>query len=175
MPMHTWALTAGEIILVNAKNKSYILLRNIDLTGIKSLTYEYSAEKRSGEIVVRIESLGGPVISKVDFTPTGGENNHQTLTSKIDKPISGRHHVYIIFQNQEKTMDDLCKLWTFSFNQLRFQTRSLFLILSKHENRTIQLFVPCLLVLLSCGSDDPSDNQRHQMKTVFCKNRSHLP
>ncbi len=100
----------------SAKNKSYVLLRNIDLTGIKSLTYEYSAEKRSGEIVVRIESLGGPVISKVGFTPTGGENNHQTITSKIDKPLSGRHHVYIIFQNQEKTMDDLCKLWTFSFN-----------------------------------------------------------
>ena len=100
----------------SAKNKSYILLRNIDLTGIKSLTYEYSAEKRSGEIVVRIESLGGPVISKVAFIPTGGEDNHQTLTAKIDKPVSGRHHVYIIFQNQEKTMDDLCKLWTFSFN-----------------------------------------------------------
>ena len=106
-----WGNNFGE-----AKNKSYILLRNIDLTGIKSLTYEYSAEKRSGEIVVRIESLGGPVISKIDFTPTGGENNHQTLISKIEKPISGRHHVYIIFQNQEKTMDDLCKLWTFSFN-----------------------------------------------------------
>ena len=71
MPMHMWGLTAGEMLLADAKNKSYILLRNIDLTGIKSLTYEYSAEKRSGEIVVRIESLGGPVISKVAFTPTG--------------------------------------------------------------------------------------------------------
>ena len=101
----------------NAKNKSYILLQDIDLTGIKSLTYEYSAEKRRGEIVVQeIQSLGGQVISKVAFTPTGGEDNHQTLNAKIDKPVTGRHHVYIIFQNQEKTMDDLCKLWTFSFN-----------------------------------------------------------
>ncbi|HZB11764.1 MAG TPA: ThuA domain-containing protein [Chryseolinea sp.] len=101
----------------SAKNKSYILLKNIDLTGIKSLTYEYGAEKRSGEIVVRIESLAGPVISTAKFTPTGGEDKRQTLNGKIDKQISGRHHVYIIVQNREKTMDDLCKLWTFSFNQ----------------------------------------------------------
>ena len=100
----------------SAKNKSYILLRNVDLTGIKGITYDYSAEKRGGEIVVRLESLGGPVISKAAFTPTGSEDKHQTLTANFDKPLSGRHHVYIIFQNQEKTMDDLCKLWTFSFN-----------------------------------------------------------
>ena len=116
MPMRMWALTAGEMLLAMQRTNPISFCRDIDLTGIKSLTYEYSAEKRSGEIVVRIESLGGPVISKVAFTPTGGEDNHQTLTAKIDKPVSGRHHVYIIFQNQEKTMDDLCKLWTFSFN-----------------------------------------------------------
>jgi len=101
----------------SAKNKSYILLRNVDLTGIKGLTYDYSAEKRGGEIVVRLESLGGPIISKAAFTPTGSEDKHQNLTAKFDKSLSGRHHVYIIFQNEEKTMDDLCKLWTFSFNQ----------------------------------------------------------
>jgi cytochrome c len=101
----------------SAKNKSYILLKNIDMTGIKSFTYEYGAEKRSGDIVVRLESLGGPIISKTTFSPTGGEDQRQNITGKIDKPVSGRHHVYIIIQNAEKTTDDLCKLWTFTFNR----------------------------------------------------------
>ena len=74
----------------SAKNKSYILLRNIDLTGIKSLTYDYSAEKRSGEIVVRIESLGGPVISKVAFTPTGRRGQSSNPYCKNRQTIIGK-------------------------------------------------------------------------------------
>ncbi len=100
----------------NAKNKSYILLRSIDLTGIKSLTYDYGSEKRSGEIEVRTESLAGPVISKIEFTPTGKWDQRKTVTSTIESPVSGRHHVYIIFVNREKTAEDICKLWTFAFN-----------------------------------------------------------
>ncbi|HEX6227434.1 MAG TPA: ThuA domain-containing protein [Chryseolinea sp.] len=101
----------------SAKNKAYILLRNIDLTGIKSITYDYGSEKRGGNFVVRTESLAGPVISLAAFKPTGGEDNHEMITAKFDKPVSGRHHVYIVFENDEKTMDDLCKLWSFTFNQ----------------------------------------------------------
>jgi cytochrome c len=100
----------------SARNKSYILLKSIDLTGIKSLIYDYESERRGGEIVVRIESLAGPVISRAKFEPTGGENNRKTIKAPLQKPVAGRHHVYIIFENHEKTMDELCKLWTFEFN-----------------------------------------------------------
>jgi cytochrome c len=99
-----------------AKNKSYVLLKNIDLTGIKSLTYEYGAEKHGGEFVVRLESLAGPVVARLKFDPTGGEDKRKTMTSAFDKPVTGRHHLYIVIENHEKTMDDLCKLWSFSFN-----------------------------------------------------------
>lgn len=100
----------------SAKNKSHILLKNIDLTGIKSLSYEYGSDNRGGEIVVRMESLAGPVISRAKFEATGGEDQRKVITSAFDNPVTGRHHVYIIFENNEKTTESLCKLWTFTFN-----------------------------------------------------------
>ncbi|WP_276374970.1 ThuA domain-containing protein [Chryseolinea sp. H1M3-3] len=100
----------------SAKNKSYIFLKSIDLSGIKNITYDYGSESRGGEIVVRLESLAGPVISRTKFEPTGGEEKRKTISSAFDMPVSGRHHIYVVIENKEKTMDDLCKLWSFTFN-----------------------------------------------------------
>jgi cytochrome c len=100
----------------SAKNKSYVLLKNVDLTGIKKITYEYNAQK-SGEIEVRLESFNGPLLVATPFSETKNWDNKQTLVAKIEKPVDGRHHLFIIFVNKEKSMSDLIKLWTFEFGQ----------------------------------------------------------
>lgn len=100
----------------SGKNRSYVMLSNVDLTGLKSITYEYGAENRSGHFEFRIESLAGPVIARTAFKPTGAWDNKTRVTQTLANAPSGRHHVYIVFVNEEKTNDDLVKLWSFEFN-----------------------------------------------------------
>lgn len=100
----------------SAKHKSYVVLRNIDLTALKSITYEYGAVDHSGNIEVRLESLAGPAITRTPFKPTGGWDKKTKVTQQLDEKLEGRHHVYIVFVSDEKTADDLVKLWSFEFN-----------------------------------------------------------
>jgi cytochrome c len=106
-----WRETFGR-----ARNRSYLMLRNVDLTGIREITYEYGAKNRSGEIEVRLESLAGPVISRTPFKPTGDWDEREKVTTSIEPP-PGRHHVYLIVISTEKTGDDLMKLWSFEFGE----------------------------------------------------------
>ncbi|UFH54987.1 carbohydrate-binding protein [Spirosoma sp. KNUC1025] len=98
-------------------HKSYILLKNIDLTGIKQFTYEYGSGDQSGEIEVRIDSQAGPIISKTAYGPTNSFDKLQTLTGKIDKPVSGRHDVYFFAIKREKPNDRILKLTSIQFDE----------------------------------------------------------
>jgi cytochrome c len=101
----------------SAKNKAYVLLSNVDMTGIRKITYEYGSKDRSGEIELRLESLAGPVIARTPFKPTGGWDKKEVVTHTLDAPVSGRHHVYLVIVNRDKTTDDIVKLWSFEFGQ----------------------------------------------------------
>jgi cytochrome c len=101
----------------NAKNKSYIVLNNVDLSGIKNITYEYGAKNTAGVIQIRLESLAGPVISTATFESTGGWDVRKKITEVLESPQSGRHHLYIILSSESKTAEDIIKLWTFEFGQ----------------------------------------------------------
>lgn len=101
----------------SGKNKSWVMLSNVDLTGIRKIMYEYGAKDHPGEIEMRLESLAGPVIARTPFEPTGDWDNKRTITQVLETSVSGRHHVYLIFVNREKTSDDLVKLWSFAFGQ----------------------------------------------------------
>ncbi|RYF91827.1 MAG: PKD domain-containing protein, partial [Chitinophagaceae bacterium] len=78
--------------LSSGRHKAYILLRNIDLDGIKGFSYLYSADDNDGVIEVRLDSRAGPVVSKTDFTATGSDT--KTVTGSLEKPVGGRHDVY---------------------------------------------------------------------------------
>src|SRR5690606_6263244 len=53
--------------LTSGDHKSYYLLRNIDLSGIRKFVYEYAAKDKAGAIEVRIDSQAGPVIAKTPY------------------------------------------------------------------------------------------------------------
>lgn len=84
------------------KHKGYILMKNIDLDGIKGFEYLYSADNKDGFIEVRIDSRAGPVISKTPFEKTGSWSANKTLKGELDKPVSGRHDVYFFVLKREK-------------------------------------------------------------------------
>ena len=84
------------------KHKGFILMKNIDLNGIRGFEYLYSAEKHNGFIEVRIDSRAGPVISKTPFTKTGAWSENKTLKGELDTPVSGRHDVYFFVLKADK-------------------------------------------------------------------------
>lgn len=83
------------------RHKGYILLKNIDLDGIKGFSYLYSAAKADGFIEVRLDSRAGPVVSKTEVDSTGSWSTNGTVTGTFNKPVSGRHDVYFFVMKKE--------------------------------------------------------------------------
>jgi cytochrome c len=98
-------------------HKAYLMFKGVDMTGIKSLTYDYSALNKDGEIEVRLDSYAGPVVSRTAFKKTGDWKTTNQVTSEFDKPITGRHDVYVIIVKRDKPNTDLAQLSSVTFNQ----------------------------------------------------------
>ncbi|MEZ0539658.1 ThuA domain-containing protein [Fibrella arboris] len=103
--------------LSQGAHKSYILLKNIDLTGIRQFTYEYASAGQSGDIEVRIDSQAGPMVSRASYGPTGSWDTLKKVTGTLDKPISGRHDVYFFAIKRTKPNDEILKLTTIRFDE----------------------------------------------------------
>lgn len=99
--------------LGDASDASYLLLKNIDLTGIKAFVYNYSA-KKDGFIEVRRDSRGGPVIAKTNFMPTEG---NASLEAVLSETVSGKHDVYFIIRRNEKPNDKIINIRSITFAQ----------------------------------------------------------
>ncbi|SDH50484.1 cytochrome c [Dyadobacter soli] len=98
-------------------HKSFILLKNIDMTGIRQFVYEYASAGQRGSIQVRIDSQAGPVISTVAFGPTGSWDTLQKLTGTLERAITGRHDIYFFAMKPDKPNDEILKLTNIRFEQ----------------------------------------------------------
>lgn len=103
--------------LSQGDHKSYILLKNIDLTGIKKFTYEYASSDKDGEIEVRIDSYAGPVISRAPYQATGSWDTKKQLTAEITRPATGKHDVYFVVVKRNKPNDNIISLSTIQFDE----------------------------------------------------------
>ena len=102
--------------LSGGNHKSYILLKNIDLSGIRKFTYEYTSRKE-GEIEIRMDSQAGPVISRTPYTMTPEGTESPTVTGTLTTPITGRHDLYFVVVKREKPNDDIINLKSILFEQ----------------------------------------------------------
>ncbi|GAB4015227.1 ThuA domain-containing protein [Spirosoma koreense] len=98
-------------------HKSYILLKNVDLTGIRQFTYEYGSADQTGEIEVRIDSQAGSIVSTATYQPTGSWDKLATLTGTLAKPVSGKHDVYFFAVKKTKPNDKILKLNSIQFDE----------------------------------------------------------
>jgi cytochrome c len=103
--------------LSSGDHKSFVLLRNIDLSGIRRFTYEYASLNRDGEIEVRIDSQAGPVVSSAPFKSTGAWDKTSTVSAEVAVPLSGRHDVYFFVIKRDKPNDDIINLKSIQFDQ----------------------------------------------------------
>ena len=84
------------IILSRIRHQSYFVLRNMDLKGISKLTYRYASPENGAMVEVRTDSPKGPVISTLDYTPTGAWDKFVELSTSIQDP-GGKHDLYFVF------------------------------------------------------------------------------
>lgn len=101
--------------LSEGDNKSYILLRNIDLKGIRKITFSYASKDLDGEIEVRRDSRAGPVITKVAYKPTGSFDQFMDLSALIPTELMDRHDLYFIMRRKQSPFKAIIKLNTITF------------------------------------------------------------
>lgn len=98
-------------------HKAYLLLKDVDMTTIKSLTYDYSSKDKAGYIDVRLDSYAGPVVNRTPYTATGEWKNNRQVTAVFEQPITGRHDVYVVMMKPDKPNDSIIQLNSIQFNQ----------------------------------------------------------
>ncbi|UBM58332.1 ThuA domain-containing protein [Marinilongibacter aquaticus] len=97
--------------------KAYLIYRNIDLTGIKSIGMEFASKEHSGHIEIRKNSIGGPIIGRIDFSPTGAWNKYKWSEGQIQAGESGFSNLYFVVQKEAAPYEKLVKPKTFRFNK----------------------------------------------------------
>jgi len=87
------------------------------MTGIRKFVFEYAAEKRDGEIEVRIDSQAGPVISTTPYQQTGDWDKLKLVTGEVKSPVEGRHDVYFFAIKRDKPDNDILKFISIEFGR----------------------------------------------------------
>ncbi len=98
-------------------HKAYVLLKDVDMTTIKSLTFNYSSKDKDGFIDVRLDSYAGPIVSRTPFKSTADWKNNAQITGLFETPIMGRHDVYVVVMKPDKPNNSLIQLNSIQFNQ----------------------------------------------------------
>jgi cytochrome c len=111
---------AGALAFMNARNGSFLVFKQIDLTGVQSLTYRLASEP-GGTIQVRLGSPTGEVVSAVDVKSTGGFKNWSEVKAPL-KTTSGVHNLYFVVTHEEIKDKKLIQLdWIYFSNGSRLQ------------------------------------------------------
>src|SRR5699024_814752 len=76
-------------------NGSWFMLKQIDLTGIKQITYNYSSSSIDATSDLRVGSPTGDVISTFDYTNTGDWSRFIELSAPVSDP-GGINDLYFV-------------------------------------------------------------------------------
>lgn len=95
------ATTLGSI-----HHKSYFVFKNIDLKGIKQLTYRYASLNRDATIEVRVNSPTGELISTVNYAQTGHWEKFRLITAPIKDP-GGKNDLYFVIRKDQEPNDHM--------------------------------------------------------------------
>jgi len=101
-------------------NGSYISFRDIDLTHVRRIGYRSQASGAGGTIEVHLDSIGGPVVSRLEIPAgdfSGAENGWKEVMGSVDE-THDMHDLYFVFVNGEAADKAL-----FSIDWLKFYNR----------------------------------------------------
>ncbi|GAB3957309.1 hypothetical protein GCM10028805_49650 [Spirosoma harenae] len=90
-------LNRGEI-LNGIKQSSYAMAKQVDMTGVHNLRFQFTTETPGTTIRIRIDSPTGESIGDV-AVPVGKLKSWQERSVPI-KPTTGRHDIFLCFENR---------------------------------------------------------------------------
>ncbi|MEP6846160.1 MAG: carbohydrate-binding protein, partial [Panacibacter sp.] len=91
-------------------NKSYFVLKGIDLKNITQVTYNYAAKDNAATLEVHVDSIKGAVISTLNYQPSGDWNKFKQASATITSP-DGKHDLYFVFKKDGAIVGEgLCLL-----------------------------------------------------------------
>jgi cytochrome c len=99
----------GESTIGSIHHKSYFVLKNIDLKGVKQLTYKYASLNRDATIEVHIGSPKGELISTINYTMTGDWKKFKLLNATIKDP-GGKNDLYFVIRKDQEPNDHMLDL-----------------------------------------------------------------
>ena len=84
-------------------NGDYIKLQNVCFCNKlpRTFTARVASGLRGGQIEVRIDSLKGKLLCKLEVPATGGWEKWQTLTADFTELVKGRHDLYLVFTGRK--------------------------------------------------------------------------
>ena len=97
-------------------NGDYIKLQNVCFCNKlpRTFTARVASGLRGGQIEVRVDSLKGKLLCKLEVPATGGWEKWQTLTADFTELIKGRHDLYLVFTGRKGP-----KLFNFDWWEMR--------------------------------------------------------
>ncbi|CAN5176213.1 ThuA domain-containing protein [soil metagenome] len=102
-------------MLGSIHNKSYFVLKGIDLKSIKNIIYYYSSAKIDATLEVHIDSPKGAVVSTLNYQQTGDWNKFKRVSAVVNDP-GGIHDLYFVFKKDTEPNHDM-----FALDWLRFE------------------------------------------------------
>lgn len=99
-------------------NETWLMFKNIDLKGIKKLTYRYAAERAAQLVEFRLDSVQGPAIASTSPASTDAWSRFTTVTTSV-KPTEGKHDLYVVLVLQDDPKN-LNKKMLFALDWVRF-------------------------------------------------------
>ncbi|RFS26961.1 PKD domain-containing protein [Chitinophaga silvatica] len=90
-------------------NQSWFVFKQIDLKGIKQLTYRFSSLNQDAILEVHTNSPDGPKISELQYSATGGWDKFTEQTVAIQNP-GGVNDLYFVFKKEQKPNQHLFTL-----------------------------------------------------------------
>ena len=96
------------IYIADIHDGDYIKVRAVDFghNSPKKFHVAAASARRGGTIEVRLDSIGGSIIAKVDVPPTGGWEQWKRLKCNTTGNVSGVHDLYFVFKGRKG-----CKLF----------------------------------------------------------------
>ena len=97
-------------------NGDYIKLQNVCFCNKlpRTFTARVASGLRGGQIEVRIDSLKGQLLCRLEVPATGGWEKWQTLTADFTELVKGRHDLYLVFTGRKGP-----KLFNFDWWEMR--------------------------------------------------------
>ncbi|MES2456100.1 MAG: ThuA domain-containing protein [Bacteroidota bacterium] len=105
----------SDSYLGSIHNKSYFVIKNIDLSNISQLTYFYASANQRGNVEVHLDNPTGTLFSKTGFVPTGNWQTYKELKSMVIA-ATGKHDLYFVFTKDEAPNRDLISIDWINFS-----------------------------------------------------------